>query len=148
MKNAAKRIFTCKIGADTAENEQHLPKFCQKLATTLRVSSKNEWIRTAGRTANRLGSSMAGTQSRPQRAAAHGQKPSSFPRSEPPGERRVILTIMMAISGQLSNFFHEKSTVPSFEILQFEDILEFSRYPWAIWGLASCEQQSPSDPAL
>ena len=23
MKNAAKRIFSCKIGADTAENEQH-----------------------------------------------------------------------------------------------------------------------------
>ena len=33
--------FLAKIGADTAENEQHfaeiLPKFCQKLATTLRV---------------------------------------------------------------------------------------------------------------
>ena len=26
-----------KIGGDTAENEQNLPKFCQKLATTLRV---------------------------------------------------------------------------------------------------------------
>ena len=33
--------FLAKIGADTAENEQHfaeiLPKICQKLATTLRV---------------------------------------------------------------------------------------------------------------
>ena len=29
--------FLAKIGADTAENEQHLPKFCQKLATTLRA---------------------------------------------------------------------------------------------------------------
>ena len=28
--------FLAKIGADTAENEQHLPKFCQKLATTRR----------------------------------------------------------------------------------------------------------------
>ena len=27
--------FLAKIGADTAENERHLPKFCQKLATTL-----------------------------------------------------------------------------------------------------------------
>ena len=25
--------FLAKIGADAAENEQHLPKFCQKLAT-------------------------------------------------------------------------------------------------------------------
>ena len=31
--------FLAKIGADTAENEQHLPKFCQKLATTLRVAA-------------------------------------------------------------------------------------------------------------
>ena len=29
--------LVAKIGADTAENEQHLPKFCQKLATTLRA---------------------------------------------------------------------------------------------------------------
>ena len=29
--------FLVKIGADTAENEQHLPKFGQKMATTLRV---------------------------------------------------------------------------------------------------------------
>ena len=38
LKNA---YFLAKIGADTAENEQHfaeiLPKFCQNLATTLRV---------------------------------------------------------------------------------------------------------------
>ena len=31
--------FLAKIGADTAENEQPLPKFCQKLATTLRVKT-------------------------------------------------------------------------------------------------------------
>ena len=31
-----------KIGADTAENEQHLPKICQKLATTLRVRPRQE----------------------------------------------------------------------------------------------------------
>ena len=29
--------FLAKIGADTAENEQHLAEICQKLATTLRV---------------------------------------------------------------------------------------------------------------
>ena len=29
-----------KIGADTAENEQHLPKICEKLTTTLRVPSR------------------------------------------------------------------------------------------------------------
>ena len=29
--------FLAKIGADTAENEQHFAKICQKLATTLRV---------------------------------------------------------------------------------------------------------------
>ena len=29
--------FLAKIGADTVESEQHLPKICQKLATTLRV---------------------------------------------------------------------------------------------------------------
>ena len=31
MKNAAKRIFTCKIGADTAENEQHLAEILPKI---------------------------------------------------------------------------------------------------------------------
>ena len=29
--------FLAKIGADTAENEQHFAEICQKLATTLRV---------------------------------------------------------------------------------------------------------------
>ena len=29
--------FVAKIGADTAENEQHFVEICQKLATTLRV---------------------------------------------------------------------------------------------------------------
>ena len=29
--------FVAKIGADTAENEQHFAEICQKLATTLRV---------------------------------------------------------------------------------------------------------------
>ena len=29
-----------KIGADTAENERNLPKFCQKSATTLRVGAE------------------------------------------------------------------------------------------------------------
>ena len=31
--------FLAKIGADTAENEQHFAEICQKLATTLRVRS-------------------------------------------------------------------------------------------------------------
>ena len=30
--------FLAKIGADTAENEQHFAEICQKLATTLRVA--------------------------------------------------------------------------------------------------------------
>ena len=30
-----------KIGADTAENERNLPKFCQKLATALRVGPRS-----------------------------------------------------------------------------------------------------------
>ena len=34
LKNA---YFLAKIGADTAENEQHVAEICQKLATTLRV---------------------------------------------------------------------------------------------------------------
>ena len=32
--------FLAKIGADTAENEQHLAEICQKLATTLRVARR------------------------------------------------------------------------------------------------------------
>ena len=31
--------FLAKIGADTAENEQHFAEICQKMATTLRVRS-------------------------------------------------------------------------------------------------------------
>ena len=30
--------FLAKIGADTAENEQHFAEICQKLATTLRAT--------------------------------------------------------------------------------------------------------------
>ena len=36
-----------KIGADTAENEQHFAEICQKLATTLRV--RRAMTRDAGR---------------------------------------------------------------------------------------------------
>ena len=32
--------FLAKIGADTAENEQHFAEICQKLATTLRVRQR------------------------------------------------------------------------------------------------------------
>ena len=39
--------FLAKIGADTAENEQHFAEICQKLATTRRVvarhSSSRSW---------------------------------------------------------------------------------------------------------
>ena len=40
--------FLAKIGADTAENEQHFAEICQKSATTLRVGSTS--CRSSGRT--------------------------------------------------------------------------------------------------
>ena len=40
MKNAAKRVFSCKIGADTAENEQH---FAEILPIGRRVALSCGW---------------------------------------------------------------------------------------------------------
>ena len=44
--------FLAKIGADTAENEQHVAEICQKLATTLRVPAAAGWT-ARGRTSNK-----------------------------------------------------------------------------------------------
>ena len=41
--------FVAKIGANTAENEQHFAEICQKLATTLRVRRRGPTMPTVGR---------------------------------------------------------------------------------------------------
>ena len=52
MKNAAKRVFSCKIGADTAENEQH---FAEKIAKHWQLPySQKEELGVAERDAHPL----------------------------------------------------------------------------------------------